>query len=294
MAPNIFDRHSNYKSKYRNNIDDKQHRRMANTDSNGVINDTTREEILNYHNNYRSSLSSGDGTVLDTNGNVYPKASNMNYLFWDDALANVAQNYAQQLATSCSGVSHNDNRDDDFYNYAETDASFLYPSSGITLGENIGLTYSNVDTSSDSIYLSLLDFLWQQSSSWEYQTLSSSGVFSAGSFTQIIWADTRYVGCGTYKCYDGSWYNFFLVCNYWYVKLYVYILCICRLKFVVCLNCNYILNIINTHMHRPSGNYLTQYPYGSGTYFFIYFFNCFHLCYSHIVWCCTDSVFRQL
>ena len=46
-------------------------------------------------------------------------------------------------------------------------------------------------------------------------------------------ADTRYMGCGTTKCYDGSqYYRYYLVCNFWrggnYAGEYPYTSGMCR------------------------------------------------------------------
>ncbi|KAB7504763.1 hypothetical protein Anas_12477 [Armadillidium nasatum] len=35
-----------------------------------------------------------------------------------------------------------------------------------------------------------------------------------GHYTRIIWGKTCYIGCGASKYYDGTWYNYFVACNY--------------------------------------------------------------------------------
>ena len=71
---------------------------------------------MKIHNDYRSGLCKQDGTAKDKSGNNYPACSDMNYLFWDDALEKVAQSWADSLASSCSGLSHNSARSSDLQN----------------------------------------------------------------------------------------------------------------------------------------------------------------------------------
>ena len=194
----------------------------------GEIDKDDKQYFLDMHNDYRVALASGDGTVTQTDDSVYPTASNMNFLFWDQALEAMAHDYAVEWSDGCgSSVTHNSDRNSDFYSYTSK-ATFDYPSSGIYIGENIAVTW----TTSSAVYLSRytarIDDWWEEYSLWDYDTFTSSDS-AVGHFTQMAWAKTRYVGCGVNKCNDGTYNKYFLVCNYY-----------------------------------PTGNYYTQYPYETG------------------------------
>ena len=176
---------------YRNSIRNNPKLRAARRrmyDSNGDMDDTDRLSLLDYHNNYRVAVASGDGTVIDIDGNVYPTASNMNYMFWDDALASVAEDYADELGSSCNSLVHNSGRHDDFYTYAASQASFEYPSSNIYLGENIAVTWSTSSNVRESRFTDRIDDMWEEYVLWSYQTYKSSSINGAGHFTQMAWA----------------------------------------------------------------------------------------------------------
>ena len=214
MAKDIY-----YKSLTNNNVNktSKPNRRRQIDSNTGKIDEADKQTLLDYHNNYRIALSSGDGTVVDSTGSMYATASNMNELFWDPALAAVADAYAEELASSCGSLSHNSGRHDDFYSYEDL-ATFGYPTN-IYLGENVAVTWSTSATARMSRYTDRLDDMWEEYSLWQYQAYSSGSINGAGHFTQLAWSDTRYVGCGVgTKCYDGSYYKYFLVCNYWVCK----------------------------------------------------------------------------
>ena len=193
-----------------------------------TFDDDDKELILKIHNDYRSGLCKQDGTAKDKSGNNYPACSDMNYLFWDDALEKVAQSWADSLASSCSGLSHNSARSSDLQKYT-SDASFTVPSNAY-VGENVGYsgtTSSNVDI---SYATARLTSMWEEDGDWSYQPYKSSTINGAGHFTQMAWADTRYIACAGSMC-KGNYNNYYTVCNYY-----------------------------------PGGNYGNQYPYSSGMF----------------------------
>lgn len=74
-------------------------------------------------------------TIIDASGDTpgQPSASNMNFLFWDDALAAVAQAYADQCIWA-----HNEQNQDDLLDIATSvPASFGYDPDQLRLGENL-------------------------------------------------------------------------------------------------------------------------------------------------------------
>ncbi|KAI5079884.1 hypothetical protein GOP47_0005363 [Adiantum capillus-veneris] len=79
--------------------------------------------------------------------------------------------------------------------------------SGGPYGENIfwgnGKDWSPYDAASD----------WADEKRW-YNYWANSCLFydACGHYTQIVWRDTRYVGCARVTCNDG---NIFMTCNYY-------------------------------------------------------------------------------
>lgn len=94
-------------------------------DGDGLTTDQ-KQSLLDDHNDYRSTVANGD-----TPGQ--PAASNMNELFWDDALAAVAQNYAEQCIWA-----HNTDPAGDFVDTtASISATFGFDADEIAVGENL-------------------------------------------------------------------------------------------------------------------------------------------------------------
>ena len=137
-----------------------------------------KETVLDMHNDYRSNVASGNEADDGTDG-TYPEASDMNKLFWDDALASVAQAYSDNCVWG-----HNGNRNSEFYDYADK-ARFDYPDSNIYLGENIAISWTTSDAIQDSYLTDLVDAWWEEATLWHYQTYSSSTINGAGHFTQV-------------------------------------------------------------------------------------------------------------
>jgi len=82
-----------------------------------------KQAILDSHNYYRSQ------TALGKTPN-YPAATNMESLIWDNALASVAQAYADQCIWT-----HNANRKTQFFN--TSGKAMWYDSTDIGVGENL-------------------------------------------------------------------------------------------------------------------------------------------------------------
>ena len=65
-----------------------------------------------------------------------------------------------------------------------------------------------------SRYTDRIEDMWEEYDLWKYQAYHSSNVNGAGHFTQMAWAKTRYISCGVNRCNDGTYWRFYLVCNY--------------------------------------------------------------------------------
>ncbi|XP_077292273.1 venom allergen 5.02-like [Arctopsyche grandis] len=134
-----------------------------------------------------------------------PKASNMNLLVWDDKLQELAQNWALQ-----GKMAHNQNRHDDRFQ----------------VGENI---YFSFDPRAE------VKANWTAAAeSWfaenKVYTYSKGFSMSTGHYTQVVWADTIYVGCGFSHYRENGQTTGTYVCNF-----------------------------------GPAGNFADQYPYETGT-----------------------------
>jgi hypothetical protein len=104
-------------------------------------------------------------------------------LAWSNALAAVAQGYAEQLAANGCAFQH-----------SKTD-----------YGENLfGGSGTNTPTAVVAKWAS-------EERCFEYGPIPQSCTCTCGHYSQLVWADTRKVGCGMATCADNSeiW-----VCNY--------------------------------------------------------------------------------
>lgn len=127
--------------------------------------------VLAAHNNVRSTVS--------------PTAANMTRLVWDQNLAAVAQNYANQC-----NFAHNANRN---ANYAA-----LSPNTG-QVGENIFVTTQGraqaLNGSGSAVAL------WAaEAVDYTFATNSCGAGKVCGHYTQVVWANTLRVGCGITQC----------------------------------------------------------------------------------------------
>ncbi|XP_064471059.1 venom allergen 3-like [Ornithodoros turicata] len=159
----------------------------------GGIPSEDRELIVDLHNMVRSWVASGNQKGL-------PPAVNMMTLKWDEELAKVAQRWADQ----CLSRSDKDRSDERF-----------------RVGQNVGSTWSYHEE--DSL---LADPDWEtQILAWYRECAKTN--FKAnninpfrysvnwGHFTQMIWAETRMVGCGySYYYQKNKGFTKLYICNY--------------------------------------------------------------------------------
>ncbi|KAH7959009.1 hypothetical protein HPB49_007295 [Dermacentor silvarum] len=164
------------------------------------VNATERELIVKTHNDYRSMVAMGKIQH-------FPEAKNMQQLLWDEELASVAQAKADQC-TPDSGKLKHDRPEDRFTTKFKS------------TGQNLAFRASSARFKATD---------WPgQIKAWfdEYAHYPPHRVdhFSpppgepTGHFTQVVWATTRYVGCGyvqyTVEGYSRLPYMQLYVCNY--------------------------------------------------------------------------------
>eukprot|EP01084_Bolivina_argentea_P122608 217246_1 len=166
---------------------------------------------------------SSDSYCGSINSGYHPGATNMNELFWDPALASVAQVYADQ----CYFI-HNDQRSKEAYDkksialWAQTKEKYA--------GENLYI--SSISSQDWNYFYGTKDYgveggmygWWYECIDYNLESGSSCGS-QVGHYTQYIRADSRFVGCGVANCPSGittdtstgskyDWANLNVVCNY--------------------------------------------------------------------------------
>jgi pathogenesis-related protein 1 len=110
-------------------------------------------------------------------------------LVWSDGLARYAQEWADHLASTRCGIEHR-------------------PSSGKWKrehGENLFMGTAGYYGVSDAVAA------WEkEKSAYHGEAIDMSNFYSCGHYTQLIWGNTRSIGCAKAQC--GS--NVIIVCNY--------------------------------------------------------------------------------
>ncbi|KAL7297324.1 hypothetical protein TKK_0009719 [Trichogramma kaykai] len=156
------------------------------------LTDAEKEEILKYHNEIRQKVAAGEETRGDPG--PQPAAREIPPLTWDDELANIAQKWANQCT-----VNHDSCRNVERF----------------WVGQNTAYRGTSEDISIYSI-TDMID-LWYS----EVKLFDSSEVdkftFSrpaTAHYSQMVWADTKIVGCGAVRNYSSGLNRFYLICNY--------------------------------------------------------------------------------
>jgi len=198
------------------------------------VDDALNRALLDKHNELRNNLAlDGLDDTSYNSGNPdqpsdlsQPTATYMHELHYDEGLAILAQEYLNtwlsgtptNLTDDICNLRHNGNRGTDFVSNYQSYATFAVDPavSSIGIGENI-LSYTGS-------YSNVVDLSVSQAvSGWwdEYKWLDYSGeacyeptnTSSCGHYSQMAWADTRYIGCGTITC--GSSGTVITLCNYY-------------------------------------------------------------------------------
>ncbi|GAB6028796.1 hypothetical protein CHUAL_004608 [Chamberlinius hualienensis] len=154
------------------------------------INSEEIEAMLHAHNSLRAKIANGkvDGQ---------PSASNMHKLIWDENLSKLAQDWANHCK-----FSHNEPIDSKFE----------------AIGQNVAEIIKDVP---DKSIIHAINNWFNEHSDYLVEVSSDSTKYpfyfneKTGHFTQMIWATTKYVGCGYAVCEkERGYYSLIVVCNY--------------------------------------------------------------------------------
>ena len=154
------------------------------------MNDAMKTELLDKHNELRAKVANG-------NEDGQPSATNMNKLEWDDELASNAQLWADQCPDGSWVVSdsppHDPNRN-----------TIVYDGH---VGQNMADSWNSQDnmvwglsTKVQAWYDEVKD--WPAGNVGAFSNNGATGVI--GHYTQVIWAETKKVGCGVIYYRDQS------------------------------------------------------------------------------------------
>ena len=146
-----------------------------------------KAEVVLAHNLFRQKVASG-------NEPNQPKASNMREVKWDDEVASVAQDWANQCTRGHDKV--------------------RYTSNQRCVGQNMAYIWSsncnaNFTYAVELWYDEVTDPGWNPADNSPFKFN-----YGAGHYTQVVWAETNTIGCG-YVCHpDGKWNKQVYACNY--------------------------------------------------------------------------------
>ncbi|KAH6919955.1 hypothetical protein HPB50_029057 [Hyalomma asiaticum] len=157
------------------------------------LSEQVKQQALQVHNHYRSQVAKGQLQY-------YPSATNMYELEWDDEMAAVAQAFAEQ----CDYSDHD---------RPEARTTSRFQSVGQSYGWAIDArrqTDTEGKTWVDDWFAEYVHY--NPNAVASFDTGTSRGVVTH--FTQVIWAETRYIGCGFSNFQHGNGHARIFVCNY--------------------------------------------------------------------------------
>eukprot|EP01083_Nonionella_stella_P201841 737993_1 len=158
-----------------------------------------RQVILDLHNKIRSETARG--LYEGPGGSYQPQACNMNALSWSIVLEELSTQWSSQCyfehSTNCvtrMGNVINNNQLTAEWNRQSTDPC----------GENLYI--SGASPALNAVYNNKnygicggIETGWSKEESLKY-TYAKKYNYAAGHYTQVVWANTRYVGCGFRQC----------------------------------------------------------------------------------------------
>jgi hypothetical protein len=169
-----------------------------------------KQAVLDIHNALRANVAAG--LEPGASGNL-PAASNMNELVWDEGLATVARDFV----ATCPFGFNSDRGDDLLALYgAQPDllrfTPYVLPATGsVYVGENAA--YAAAGAGPNTVQL-LFDLWADEASGYGWGAPATCTLSTCGHFSQLAWADTRFVGCAMVTgCPSG--FSTVFVCNYY-------------------------------------------------------------------------------
>jgi len=171
----------------------------------GNLATTYKNDIVAQHNEVRTETA--DGETTGSQNTKLPAASKLKPLQWSESLAQVATEWAN----GCH-FGHNPDRNKKLEGITKNDLDGY--SRGSFCGENIAA--NSKEASWDTISHGIKSWA-KEAEDYQYGPFQSGGPV-VGHFTQMIWADTQYVGCGVKYCSKLGGFpagGTFLVCNYY-------------------------------------------------------------------------------
>jgi len=151
----------------------------------------TLNAVLDRHNQLRAQVAQG-------NQPGQPPAANMNQLVWNTELADIAQRWADQC-----NFGHDDNRN---------------KLDGTQVGQNVAFSGNSRQQNEDeltNVAIGQVDNWFNEVSMFNPNSISNYMFdFSTGHYSQMVWADTTELGCGSVYYQEGGFWRYYLVCNY--------------------------------------------------------------------------------
>ncbi|XP_052749346.1 venom allergen 5.02-like [Galleria mellonella] len=147
-------------------------------------------EFVDGHNSRRLALAKGEVPAQ-------PAASTMNLMVWDDELAAKATKWASQ-----NSFAHNSDK--------------KIGSGRFTTGENIFM----FSTTSHAVKLNVESVLNGWFNEYEHYTYGrllkdkKPDKVQTGHYTQMVWSNSTYLGCGVSLFSKSGWMSYIVVCNY--------------------------------------------------------------------------------
>ena len=138
----------------------------------------------------------------------------MNELMWDDGLAQMAQNYME----TCPGLVHNINRNTEIWPFYSSGNTKWWNQAGgagsgsIYIGENLAVNGRGYTIDSITSQIESGWFDEYKGYNWDDNKVGTCSISMCGHYTAMVWANTRYVGCGYVNGCSG--WNAQFVCNY--------------------------------------------------------------------------------
>uniref|UniRef100_A0A2H1W2J6 SFRICE_001792 n=1 Tax=Spodoptera frugiperda TaxID=7108 RepID=A0A2H1W2J6_SPOFR len=161
-------------------------------DQSALLTNQDKFELINNINEKRNFVAMGHSKIL-------PLAANMKKMYWSNELATAAQHWADQCDPSLYPDKEDQCRDLENVKVGQNIASILGPSPGLSVKSFVEMWFMQV--------LEYIGSVAFYNESQDYKT---------NYLTQLLWANTEYVGCGKSKFYVHERNTIIerLVCNF--------------------------------------------------------------------------------